>query len=87
MGGGGVKDSAQGKGCYYGRLRKPGRNCIGATAEGGRIWLVGRWKEVVFGRFPDNLFRRRSSRGVWGIQTIWMGAKMRLGGNNGCGRV
>ena len=22
-----------------------------AAAEGGRIWLVGRWKEVVFGRF------------------------------------
>ena len=25
--------------------------------------------------------------GCGGIQTIWMGAKMRLGGNNGCGRV
>ena len=37
-----------------------------AAAEGGRIWLVGRWKEVVFGRFPDNLCRRRSSGGVWG---------------------
>ena len=57
------------------------------AAEGGRIWLVGRWKEVVFGRIPDNLCRRRSSGGVWGIQTIWLGDTTRLGGNNGCGRV
>ena len=34
-------------------------------SRGGRIWMAGRWKEVVFRRFPDNLFRRRSSEGVW----------------------
>ena len=28
-----------------------------AAAEGRRIWLVGRWKEAIFGRFPDNLYR------------------------------
>ena len=40
MGGGGVKDSAQGKGCYYGRL---GAGSVGFRGKR----MVARWEGVV----------------------------------------
>ena len=87
MGGGGVTGSAQGQGCYYGRLRRPGQNCTGLQQRGGGSGWLGGGKRSFFEDFQIICVEEGLLEGCGGIQTIWLGAKTRLGGNNGYGRV
>ena len=52
-----MKGSAQGQGCCYGRLRRPGRNCTGLQQRGGGSGWLGGGKRSFLEDFQINLCR------------------------------
>ena len=69
------------------QLRRPGQNCTVLQQRGARsVWLGG-GKRSILEDFQITCVEEGLLEGCGGIHMIWLGAKTRLGGNNGCGRV